>query len=124
MSKNNWEHYHLDDDNQDSKEFNPSAYSFYDFSDEEVNQMEDDRIASLGNNDSESKKHQIFSASLGKNDSESKKQQSIHSDAEAQKVIQNVEAWQAANDVARRHKNKSKGITEIDGTVGSDFSTV
>jgi len=107
MSKNNWEHYHLDDDNQDSKEFNPSAYSFYDFSDEEVNQMEDDRIASLGNNDSESKK-----------------QQSIHSDAEAQKVIQNVESWQAAKDVARLHKNKLKGITEIDGTIGSDFSTL
>ena len=68
--------------------------------------------------------HQIFSASLGKNDSESKKQESIHSDAEAQKVIQNVEAWQAANDVARRHKNKSKRITDLDGTMGSDFSAV
>ena len=41
MSKNNWEHYHLDDDNQDSKEFNPSAYSFYEFSDEEVQRIGD-----------------------------------------------------------------------------------
>ena len=107
MSKLNWEHYHLDDKNRNSKEFNESAYSFYDFSDQEVQQMEDDRIASLG-----------------QDDKPKKEQQSIHSDPEAQKVIQNVESWKAANDAARRHKNKSKGITEIDGTMGSDFTTV
>ena len=42
MTKHNWEHFHLDDENQDSKEFNESAYSFYDFSDEEVKQMENE----------------------------------------------------------------------------------
>lgn len=47
MKHHNWEHYHLDEENVDSKEFNEGAYGFYDFEDHEVEQMERDRIASL-----------------------------------------------------------------------------
>jgi len=51
MKQNNWEHFYLDEDSIDSKEVNESAYGFYDFSDDEVAQMERDRIASLEDTD-------------------------------------------------------------------------
>tara|TARA_R110002050_G_scaffold11460_1_gene38605 strand:+ start:1226 stop:1516 length:291 start_codon:yes stop_codon:yes gene_type:complete len=54
MSKHNWEHYHGNEDSKDNPEYDEGAYSFYDFDDEEVKQMEDDRIASLSkSNDSD-----------------------------------------------------------------------
>jgi len=102
MPKNNWEHYHLDDDNQDSKEFNPNAYSFYDFSDEEVKQMEDDRIASLSkpdNSDTES------TTSVGSNASPS-------STPSAEPI--------AARATAKERTQKFK----MNGTEGSDFTAV
>ena len=53
MSQHNWEHYHGDEDSKDNPEYDEGAYSFYDFDDEEVKQMEDDRISSLNkSNDS------------------------------------------------------------------------
>ena len=54
MSKHNWEHYHGNEDTKANPEYDESAYSFYEFDDEEVKQMEDDRIASLSkSNDSD-----------------------------------------------------------------------
>ena len=46
MRWSNWEHYYQGDDVNDPK-FNESAYVFYDFEDEEVEQMERDRIAAI-----------------------------------------------------------------------------
>lgn len=51
MTQHNWEHYHLDEKSADSDKVNESAYSFYDFEDHEIEQMEQDRIASLKEND-------------------------------------------------------------------------
>ena len=46
MAWSNWRHYYLDDDVNNPK-FNEGAYGFYNFDDEEVAQMERDRIAAI-----------------------------------------------------------------------------
>ena len=102
MPKHNWEHYHLDDENQDSKEFNEGAYGFYDFSDEEVRQMEDDRIASLSKTDE-------------------KTTQSGSSPTSSSKAVPSSKPT-AARASAKERTQKFKA--EIDGTQGSDFTTV
>ena len=99
MSKHNWEHFHLDDDNQDSKDVNESAYSFYDFSDEEIKQMEDDRIASLDQPDDS----EADSAPSGESSSD-------------------VTEPTVARASAKERAQKFKGT--IDGTQGSDFTAV
>jgi hypothetical protein len=96
MAKHNWEHYHLDEDNKDSSEFNEGAYGFYDFDDEEVKQMEDDRIASLNKSD----------------DSEPESAPSTGSTPSSEPT--------AARASAKERTQKFK----IDGTQGSDFTAV
>ena len=65
MAHHNWEHYHLDKDKENDKEFNADAYVFYDFEDHEIEQMERDRLASLEkSNDSASKPDQTSPSSL------------------------------------------------------------
>lgn len=98
MTKHNWEHYHLDDANQNSKDFNEGAYGFYDFSDEEVEQMENDRIASLSKTDESTSKSAF-----------SQKSDTLPSSKPTAARVSAIERTQKF---------------AIDGTQGSDFTAV
>jgi len=96
--RNNWEHFHLNEDTKDDPKFDEGAYSFYDFSDEEVKQMEDDRIASL------------------KKPDDSNTESSIST--ESSPSVEPTTARASAKERTQKFK------AEIDGTEGSDFTAV
>ena len=58
MKHNNWEHYYHGD--EDNREFDEGAYTFYDFDETEIEQMERDRLAAFDDDSASKDKAQNF----------------------------------------------------------------